>query len=127
MLRGVVPILFVRDIKAALHFYEEKLGFHVDFMHGNPPFYASISRDSACLHLRCVQRPNFSALAQQEISLILASLEVTDVKALFEEYEARGVDCPQRLTRQTWGGLDFHVRDPDGNVMSFVQYQTSAP
>jgi uncharacterized glyoxalase superfamily protein PhnB len=44
-----------------------------------------------------------------------------DVKALFEEYEARGVEFPQRLTRQIWGGIDFHVPDPDGNVISFVQ------
>jgi uncharacterized glyoxalase superfamily protein PhnB len=49
------------------------------------------------------------------------------VKALFEEYEARGVDFPQRLARQPWGGLDFHVRDPEGNIFSFVQYSRSAP
>lgn len=127
MLRGVVPILFVRDVSSAVRFYEEKLGFHVDFLHGNPPFYASVSRDSACIHLRFVHQPNFSALAHQETSLILASFEVTDVKALFEEYVARGVDCPQKLVRQAWGGLDFRVRDPDGNVVSFVEYRAAAP
>jgi uncharacterized glyoxalase superfamily protein PhnB len=58
--------------------------------------------------------------------LILATIEVANVKALFQEYEARGVDFPQRLTRQPWGGLDFHVRDPDGNVFSFVQYSRPA-
>jgi hypothetical protein len=25
-------------------------------------------------------------------------------------------------TRQPWGGTDFHVRDPDGNVIAFVTY-----
>jgi hypothetical protein len=29
----------------------------------------------------------------------------------------------QRLVRQAWGGIDFHVRDVDGNVISFVQYR----
>ena len=32
----------------------------------------------------------------------------------------------QRLVRQAWGGLDFHVRDLDGNVVSFVQYKWTA-
>ena len=50
-----------------------------------------------------------------------------NVKALFQEYAARSVDCPQRLVRQAWGGLDFHVRDPDGNVISFVQNRGPAP
>jgi len=38
--------------------------------------------------------------------------------------QARNVDFAQRLVRQAWGGLDFHVRDPDGNVISFVQHRT---
>jgi uncharacterized glyoxalase superfamily protein PhnB len=54
-------------------------------------------------------------------------IEVENVKALFQEYEARGVDFAQRLVRQPWGGLDFHVRDLDGNVISFVQYKRPAP
>ena len=119
---GAVPILFARDVAAAAAFYEGKLGFHIDFLHGKPPFYGSMSRDRACLHLRFVHQTNFAELAAREGSLILAAIEVANVKALFQEYEARGVDFAQRLVRQAWGGLDFHVRDPDGNVISFVQY-----
>ncbi len=121
-LSAAVPILFVRNVTAAAQFYRDKLGFHIDFLHGQPPFYGSVSRDLACLHLRFVHEPNFTALAAREGSLILAGIEVTDVKALFEEFEARGAEFPQRLARQIWGGIDFHVRDPDGNVISFVQY-----
>ena len=120
---GVLPILFVRDVRAAAGFYVERLGFHVDFLHGNPPFYGSVSRDRACLHLRFVHEPNFGALAAREGSLILASIEVRNVKMLFEEYEQSGVKFAQRLVRQAWGGIDFHIRDVDGNVISFVQYQ----
>ena len=118
---GAVPILFVRDVEAAAVFYTVKLGFHIDFLHGKPPFYGSVSRDRACLHLRFVHQTNFVELASREGSLILATIEVANVKALFQEYEAQKVDFAQRLVRQAWGGLDFHVRDPDGNVISFVQ------
>ena len=126
-LARAVPILFVRDVAAAASFYEKTLGFHIDFLHGQPPFYGSVSRDRACLHLRFVHQANFTELAAREGSLILATIEVANVKALFREYEARGVDFPQRLARQPWGGLDFHVRDPDGNVFSFVQYRRPVP
>jgi uncharacterized glyoxalase superfamily protein PhnB len=121
---GVVPILFVRDVTRAAGFYTERLGFHVDFLHGRPPFYASVSRDHACIHLRFVHAETpFAALAAKEKSLILASIEVRNVKALFETYEKSGVEFAQRLVRQAWGGLDFHVRDLDGNVISFVQFR----
>lgn len=117
-----IPILFVRDVGRAAAFYVEELGFARDFLHGNPPFYGAVSRDAACLHLRLVHEPNFTALAAREGSLILASIEVSDVKALFEEFEAREVAFVQRLQRQAWGGLDFQVTDPDGNRISFVTY-----
>jgi uncharacterized glyoxalase superfamily protein PhnB len=125
-LAGAVPILFVRNVAAAATFYEEKLGFQIDFLHGEPPFYGSVSRDRACLHLRFVHQTNFSELAAREESLILATIEVANVKALFHEYKARSVDFAQRLVRQPWGGLDFHVRDLEGNVVSFVQYRWPA-
>lgn len=122
---GTVPILFVRDVTKAVAFYVDRLGFQIDFLHGNPPFYGSVSRDRSCLHLRFVHEPNFAALAAREKSLILATIEVRHVKMLFEAYEHRGVEFSQRLVRQAWGGIDFHVRDPDGNVISFVEYRQS--
>lgn len=121
--RSAVPILFVRDVSAAARFFTEKLGFAVDFLYGTPPFYGSVSRGEACLHLRCVEQPNFAELAAREVSLILATIEVSDVQALFEEYRARGVVFAQPPTRQEWGGTVFQVRDPDGNAISFVTYE----
>jgi len=121
-MKGVTPILFVRDVTLTADFYRDKLGFEIDFLHGNPPFYGAVSRDGVCLHLRYVQRPNFADLAKGEQSLILATIEVNNVKALFEEFKARDVAFPQGLVKQAWGGTDFHIRDPDGNVISFVQF-----
>jgi uncharacterized glyoxalase superfamily protein PhnB len=70
--------------------------------------------------LRFVHEANFAQLAALEESLILATIEPSDVRGLFEEFKARGVDFAQTLVKQPWGGTDFHVRDPDGNVISFV-------
>lgn len=119
---SIVPILFVRDVAASAAYFSSILGFAVDFLHGDPPFYGAVSRGGACVHLRCVAEPNFAALAAREVSLILATVEVSDVHALFAEFSERGAAFAQLPTRQPWGGTDFHVRDPDGNVISFVTY-----
>jgi catechol 2,3-dioxygenase-like lactoylglutathione lyase family enzyme len=122
VLNSVVPILFVSNVSASAAFFRETLGFEIDFLYGEPPFYGSVSRGAVRLHLRFVHRPNFNELAAREVSLILATIEVSDVQALFEEFDGRGVEFAQLPTKQSWGGTDFHVRDPDGNVISFVTF-----
>ncbi len=121
-LKNVTPILLVRDVKACAAFFQQKLGFEIDFLHGLPPFYGAVSRDGVCLHIRYVQQPFFAQAAVQEKSLICASIEVSNVQGLFEEFKARGVEFAQALTKQAWGGTDFQVRDPDGNVISFATF-----
>ena len=121
-MKPAIPILFVRDVGAAAVFYRDRLGFDIDFLHGSPPFYGAVARGAARLHLRFVHQPNFGALAAHEPSLILATIEVDDVAVLFAEFIAAGAEIAQVPTRQDWGGTDLHVRDPDGNIVSFVQF-----
>ena len=52
MLKGALPVVFVSNVQASAAFFRDKLGFAIDFLHGNPPFYASASRGAARLHLR---------------------------------------------------------------------------
>jgi uncharacterized glyoxalase superfamily protein PhnB len=121
-LKDVTPILLVRDVKTCAVFFQQKLGFEIDFLHGLPPFYGAVSRDGVCLHMRYVQKPFFAQTAAQEKSLIFASIQVSNVQGLFKEFKARDVEFAQTLKKQAWGGTDFQVRDPDGNVISFVTY-----
>lgn len=119
-LRSAVPVLFVTDVIKSADFYHEKLGFAVDFLHGNPPFYGSVTRDNARLHLKWVHQPVFCAGCSEEEGLIMAFLPVENVKTLYAQFTKAGVSISQRLTKQAWGGTDFHVRDPDGNILAFV-------
>ena len=121
-LTSVTPILFVTDVPTTAEYFRDKLGFAIDFLYGTPPFYGAVSRDTVCIHLRCVRQPNFAELATREASLILATIEVADVHALCKEFTDRGAKITQVPTKQVWGGTDFHVRDPDGNVISFVTF-----
>jgi catechol 2,3-dioxygenase-like lactoylglutathione lyase family enzyme len=114
------PVLFVADVERSARFYRDALGFAVDFLHGDPPFYGSVSRDGARLHLKWVHRPVFAPGRAAAEGLIMAFLPVENVKALYAEYAEAGLPFHQKLTRQAWGGTDFHLSDPDGNVLAFV-------
>lgn len=121
-LKSATPILFVGDVTASAAYFRDKLGFGIDFLHGMPPFYGAVSRDGACLHLRFVHEPVFAEAAAREESLIVATIEVDDVQGLFAEIEARGAEIAQPPVGQVWGGTDVIVRDPDGNMVSFVTF-----
>jgi uncharacterized glyoxalase superfamily protein PhnB len=122
VLKSVTPILLVRDVESCATFFQQKLAFEIDFLHGLPPFYGAVSRDGVCLHLRHVHQPFFAKAASLEKSLLCASIEVTNVQGLFDEFRERSLEFAQPLTKQAWGGTDFHVRDPEGNVISFVSF-----
>ncbi len=117
---SISPVLFVRDVARAAAHYQSVLGFEIDFMYGAPTCFAAVSRGGFRVYLREVKTPNFAELASREDALIVAMIEVSDVRALFEELVAFGAEIVQPLTSYDWGGTDFHVRDPDGNVLSFV-------
>ena len=93
--KSATPIFFVSDVPRAAVWFRDSLGFAVDFLHGEPPFYGSVSRGEACIHLRLVHQTWFAERAASEESLILATLEVSDVKALYAEFEGRGVTFVQ--------------------------------
>jgi catechol 2,3-dioxygenase-like lactoylglutathione lyase family enzyme len=39
------PVLGVPDVAATVAWYRDKLGFHVDFVHGDPPAQARVCAD----------------------------------------------------------------------------------
>jgi catechol 2,3-dioxygenase-like lactoylglutathione lyase family enzyme len=119
-LTRAVPVIFVANVETSAEFFRNTLGFSIDFLHGQPPFYGSVSRDGARVHLRFVHEPVLAVGAQDRNGLIAAFIEVENVKALYAEYVTAGAMFDQKLKKQAWGGRDFIVRDPDGNGICFV-------
>ena len=115
--------LFVADIKASCDFYTHKLGFVVDFVYGDPPFYGQVTRDHGRLALRVVREPVFIGDIREREHLLSASLTVAtadEIKQLFLSYQAAGVRFHQTLKKETWGARTFIVLDPDGNLILFA-------
>ncbi|MGE6785594.1 VOC family protein [Ensifer adhaerens] len=123
MLQSVAAQLFVADIKASCDFYTEKLGFTVDFVYGDPPFYGQVIRDGARLALRLVCEPVFVGDIRQREDLLSAAITLdtaSDIKQLFLAYQAAGVRFHQPLRTEPWGARTFIVLDPDGNLILFA-------
>lgn len=66
------PALFVADAAAASAFYVDRLGFRIDFLHGEPPFYGSVSHDGTTIHLEFVHPPVFAPGVVDREGLIMA-------------------------------------------------------
>ncbi len=122
VLRSTSAQLFVADIKASCDFFTDKLGFAVDFVYGDPPFYGQVKRDNALLALRLVCEPVFVGDVREREHLLSASLTVAtshEIKRLFLDYQAAGVRFHHVLRTEPWGARNFIVLDPDGNLILF--------
>ncbi len=119
-LKGAKPVIFVANVPASAAFFRDKLGFAIDFLHGQPPFYGSVSRGGARLHLRFVHEPVFKDGVREKEQLLAAFLDVDNIKSLFAEFKAAGVDFAQPLKKEPWGASAFVVLDPDGNRICFA-------
>src|SRR5688572_19948387 len=100
ILTAIVPQLFVSDLGASCQFFTARLGFAIDFLYGDPPFYGQVTRDGASLSLRHVDRPvrdSLTAALKSDADLLVASITVDDVKALHSEFQASGATFHQTL------------------------------
>jgi catechol 2,3-dioxygenase-like lactoylglutathione lyase family enzyme len=115
--------LFVTDIKISCDFFTTELGFSIDFLYGDPPYYGLVRRDNARLALRLVCEPVFVADIREREHLLSASITVdtaAEIKRLFIEFKAAGVQFHQTLKKEPWGARNFIVLDPDGNLILFA-------
>ena len=102
-LTRAVPVICVVNVQASAEFFRNTLGFSIDFLHGHPAFYGSVSRDGACVHLKFVHEPVLAVGAQDRDGFITAFIEVENVKALYAEYVTAGATFDQKLKKQAWG------------------------
>ena len=115
--------LFVANFQRSCDFYTEKLGFKVEFVYGDPPFYGQLSRDNARLNLRLVFEPVFVGDVRKRKGLLSASITVataSEIKQLFLDFKGAEVPFQQALKKEPWGSRTFVVADLDGNLILFA-------
>jgi catechol 2,3-dioxygenase-like lactoylglutathione lyase family enzyme len=117
---GVHPQIFVTDMRRAVHFYQDELGFSVEYLYGEPPYYGLVVRDAAGLNLRHVDQLPVDARLRDREDLLAATIILRNAKALFVEFKESGLRFHQTYREQPWGAHDFIVTDPDGNLIHFT-------
>jgi catechol 2,3-dioxygenase-like lactoylglutathione lyase family enzyme len=123
VLTSISAQLFVADIEASCVFYTDKLGFTVDFVYGDPPFYAQVTRDNAHLSFRHMDEPVFADNIREREGLLSASITVAtaeEIEQLFSNYQDMDVPFHQTLKQEPWGATTFVVTDPDRNLILFA-------
>ncbi len=120
-MRSAVPTFLVPDIAATARWYVNELGFTLA---GNVPpqepyVYASLMRDGAelmLLNLADYQKPDLSA--RRPSGLWDAYFRMSGVAALYETVKGKPF-VTMELTRQSYGDLEFELRDPNGYILVF--------
>lgn len=120
MFKKTQPIIGTRDIKRAIEFYTQQLGFELAFGDKTePPNYVGFRRDAVELHLQFQ--------LEHEMSRIRLRFLVDDPDALFNEYRERGVESSDSGIRDTpWGTREFALYDLDRNALTFYRHLMSA-
>jgi len=110
-LTGATPVIPVRDIREAIDFYRDRLGFTVAFEQGP---YAGVTRDEVEVHL--------DGVVNEAAGSVTCRIETVEVDALFAELEPEGViDPDEPLHTMPWGARQFSVLDCCGNRITFVR------
>ncbi len=110
----MVPNLESRSLEQAKAFYERVLGFEVVMDHGWIVTLADPARPAVQLSL----------MTHDETGPVVpvASIQVEDVDAAYEEAKASGAEIVHELTDEPWGVRRFFVRDPDGHVVNVLSH-----
>jgi catechol 2,3-dioxygenase-like lactoylglutathione lyase family enzyme len=105
----ISPVFLVSDIRAALAFYCERLGFGLDWTWGDPPTHANVSRGAISITLTLGQ----AGAASSEVYVGLRGVD-----AYYAELRTRNVQAGE-LADRPYGMRDFELMDLDGNRLVF--------
>ena len=111
--RHLHPSLFVADVRSAVDYYVEKLGFEPGFTWGEPPSIAGVNLGDVQLFLR-QGTPSPAGCVVQFV--------VDDADALFEFQRANGVTVVEEPDDREYGIRDYLVEDLHGHHLGFGHY-----
>lgn len=109
----VIPTLRIEDIEISKRFYEQGLGFSVDWIwreKERSPAFAQISYDGTRIYL--TER-------QEGVAGALVLLYVDDVDSWHMKLLANNIAVDTLPHDESWGNREMQLKDPDGNCLRF--------
>lgn len=113
------PILGVPDVKATAAYYRDKLGFAIDFLYGDPPTHAAVSRGEWTYPAARIQLSQLEPDSVMNPSVSLFVFVGPDIERLRDAYRANGVEIVSELEAKPWGVREFTVKDCNGYRLRF--------
>ena len=121
---SISPFFIVKDLRASIFYYIERLGFQLDFQGPEDgPYYAGVSRDGIGIMLKAILPdvlpcPNHTRHGWARWDAYIYTL---DPDVLFEELRQRGASFVKELSFIDEGLWGFEVTDADGYVLAFFK------
>ena len=110
--------VFVTDWDRAIRFYSETLGMPVAFR-SDEIGWAQMATGEGQLALERVDPSDQEGQALIG-RFVGVSLQVSDILMTYQTLAERGVEFPAPPEKQPWGGMLAHLRDSDGNILTFL-------
>ena len=105
----IAPELPVREVRSALSYYRDKLGFEVATELPEQD-YGIVERDGIAIHLFR------SDAGHAGVHIFTDAIEELQAELL-----ERGARVTDRITRRPWGNRDFRVHDDSGTELKFTE------
>jgi catechol 2,3-dioxygenase-like lactoylglutathione lyase family enzyme len=125
---AISPFFIVKDLRASVAYYTDRLGFALAFEGpADDVYYASVTREHASIMLKAITpevlpQPNH---ARHEWARWDAYIYVRDPDSLFAELTQRGATFVKELSYIDEGLWGFEIADADGYVIAFFTLRDS--
>lgn len=117
-LKEVHPVLPVKNVKEALDFYTQQLGFSLFFSDSDvSPEYAGVRREGVEIHLQWHDAAEWvEGIDRPQIRILCDTPDL-----LYEEYSHLVRNDGPGIRNTPWETREFGVYDPDGNALIFYR------
>ena len=123
-LNHVRCVLAVNDLQKSTKFYQERLGFNLDFeIQG----WSFLTRDNFSLMLGHCPAPDTIPARDLGNHNYFAYVNVEEIDSLYNEYKNNNVEMLQEITTKPWNMREFLISTPDGHRIMFGMQVSEIP
>lgn len=113
------PVLLVHDVPRTVAFYQDSLGFGLDFQVGDPPDYAGVFRGDWTGRIVQIHFSQVPPQREIQVGSYLYIFVDSSIDHLYADYRAKEVHITSPLHTQAWGMREFAIRDINGHLLRF--------
>jgi predicted enzyme related to lactoylglutathione lyase len=117
-IKKISPQFSVANIERSIEFYTKKLGFKIDFRFED--FYAGIIKDDYSIHFKTSNPATWERETKKNNEGLNVLFLVEGIEDLCKDLSNKSIAFIQPLRSMPYG-KEFHIEDPDGNIIAFLE------